>query len=40
MTYYEKWAASIANILMERGTIQQLDLDHYLGVETEAPSVK
>ena len=37
MSYYERWAASIAAISMERGTIQQRDLDHYLGVSVEEP---
>ncbi len=37
MSYYERWAASVAAISMERGTIQQRDLDYYLGVSTEEP---
>ena len=37
MSYYERWAASVAAISMERGTIQQRDLDHYLGVSVEEP---
>ena len=37
MSYYERWAASAAAISMERGTIQQRDLDHYLGVSVEEP---
>jgi nitrile hydratase len=31
LSYYEKWAASTAAIQMERGTIQQADLDRVLG---------
>ena len=37
MSYYERWAASVAAISMERGTIQQRDLDQYLGVSIEEP---
>ena len=31
VTYYEKWARSLAIILKERGTIQQAELDAALG---------
>ena len=31
LTYYEKWARSLAIILKERGTIQQAELDAALG---------
>ncbi|DBB01372.1 TPA: hypothetical protein ACH3X1_000040 [Trebouxia sp. C0004] len=37
MSYYERWAASVAAMSMERGTIQQRDLDQYLGVSIEEP---
>ena len=40
LSYYERWAASIASISMERGTIQQKDIDRYLGVPTEEPTVR
>ncbi len=40
MSYYERWAASVAAISMERNTIQQKDLDRYLGVSTEEPAVR
>ena len=40
MSYYERWAASMAAISMERGTIQQRDLDCHLGVSTDEPDVK
>ena len=40
MSYYEKWAASVAAISMERGTIQQKDIDCFLGVSTEEPPVR
>lgn len=40
MSYYERWAASIAALSMERGTIQQRDLDAHLGVSTVEPAVK
>ena len=40
MSYYERWAASIAAISMERGTIQHKDLDRHLGVSTLEPGVK
>lgn len=40
MSYYERWAASIAAISMERGTIQQRDLDRHLGVSADEPDVK
>ena len=40
MSYYEKWAASVAAISMERGTIQQKDLDRFLGIPTEEPPVR
>ena len=40
MSYYERWAASIASMSMERGTIQQKDLDKHLGVSTDEPEVK
>lgn len=39
MSYYERWAASVA-ISMERGTIQQRELDTHLGVSTAEPAVK
>ena len=32
MTYYEKWAASAAEILLERQIITRRDLDAALGV--------
>ena len=31
LTYYEKWARSLAVILKERGTIEQGELDAALG---------
>ena len=31
LTYYEKWARSLATILKERGTINQAALDAALG---------
>ena len=31
LTYYEKWARSLATILKERGTVQQAELDTVLG---------
>lgn len=40
MSYYERWAASVAAISMERGTIQQRDIDRHLGVSTDEPDVK
>lgn len=40
MSYYERWAASIAAISMERGTVQQRDLDRHLGVSIEEPGVR
>lgn len=40
MSYYERWAASIAVTSMERGTIQQKDLDRHLGVSTQEPAVQ
>lgn len=40
MSYYERWAASIASVSMERGTIQQKDLDKHLGVSTDEPGVR
>lgn len=40
MSYYEKWAASIATITMERGIVQQKELDKYLGVDTDEPQVR
>lgn len=40
MSYYERWAASVATISMERGTIQQKDLDLYLGESWEEPTVR
>lgn len=40
MSYCERWAASIASISMERGTIQQRELDTHLGVSTVEPAVK
>ena len=40
MSYYERWAASVAAISMERGNIQQKDLDKHLGVCTNEPDVK
>lgn len=40
MSYYERWAASIATMSMERGTIQQKDIDHHLGESWEEPTVR
>ena len=40
MSYYERWAASVAVISMERGTIQQREIDTHLGVSTVEPAVK
>ena len=35
-TYYEKWAAATANVLLERGLISQPELDSALGQPHEA----
>ncbi len=41
LTYYEKWARSLAVILKERGTITQSELNAALGHDDEeAPDVK
>ena len=41
LTYYEKWARSLAVILKERGTITQSELDATLGHDVEkAPAIK
>ena len=41
LTYYEKWARSLAVILKERGTITQSELDAALGHDDkEAPAIK
>lgn len=40
MSYYERWAASASAILMERGTIQQKDLDKFLGVDLNEPDAR
>ena len=41
LTYYEKWARSLAVILKERGTITQSELDAALGHDDEeVPAMK
>ena len=42
LTYYEKWARSLAVILKERGTINQTDIDSAAGYDDAAgqPAVR
>ena len=41
LTYYEKWARSLATILKERGTVQQAELDAVLGnKDVDLPAVR
>eukprot|EP00891_Asterochloris_glomerata_P009984 jgi/Astpho2/9984/Aster-06794 len=39
-SYYEKWAASVASIQMERGNISQRDIDAAMGKPVTEPEVK
>lgn len=38
-TYYEKWAAALAHISVDRGTIQQSELDEALGQPSATPEI-
>lgn len=38
LSYYEKWARSLAVILMERGVITAAELDAVMGKTVEAPA--
>ena len=38
-SYYEKWAASVASIQMERGNISQRDIDAAMGKPVTEPEV-
>ena len=38
-TYYEKWAAATANLLLERGLVSQAELDYALGQPHEPSQV-
>ena len=39
-SYYEKWAASVASIQMERGNISQRDIDEAMGKTLTEPEVR
>jgi nitrile hydratase len=40
LSYYERWAVSAANVMLERGVLDASDLDKYLGSHEESPATE